>query len=131
MTFEEATALLPMWVQIWLNFLLLGAFILPITLLIWKQTRITGIITLLASVIASFVIMSMYDKLGLVRLLGLPHIIFWTPIVIYLLKQFQRADVPKIPKGIIAVITVTIVISLVFDYYDVIRYFLGDTAPTV
>ena len=131
MTFQEATAQLPTWVQIWLNILLLGAFILPLTLLIWKQTRVTAIITLLASGLAAFAIMSMYDKIGLVRLLGLPHIILWTPLVIYLIKQYQRADMPSAPKWIIRIISATIVISLVFDYYDVIRYFLGDTAPIV
>lgn len=131
MTFQEATAQLPTWVQIWLNILLLGAFILPLTLLIWKQTRVTAIITLLASGLAAFAIMSMYDKIGLVRLLGLPHIILWTPLVIYLIKQSQRADMPSAPKWIIRIISATIVISLVFDYYDVIRYFLGDTAPIV
>ena len=131
MTFQEATAQLPTWVQIWLNILLLGAFILPLTLLIWKQTRVTAIITLLASGLAAFAIMSMYDKIGLVRLLGLPHIILWTPPVIYLIKQSLRTDMPSAPKWIIRIISATIVISLVFDYYDVIRYFLGDTAPIV
>lgn len=131
MTFQEATAQLPTWVQIWLNILLLGAFILPLTLLIWKQTRVAAIITLLASGLAAFAIMSMYDKIGLVRLLGLPHIILWTPLVIYLIKQSQRTDMPSAPKWIIRIISATIVISLVFDYYDVIRYFLGDTAPIV
>ncbi len=131
MTFQEATAQLPTWVQIWLNILLLGAFILPFALLIWKQTRITAIITLLASGLAAFAIMSMFDKMGLVRLLGLPHIILWTPLVIYLIKQSQRVDMPSAPKWIMRAISATIIVSLLFDYYDVIRYFLGDTAPTI
>ena len=131
MTFQDATAQLPTWVQIWLNILLLGAFITPISLLIWKQTRITGIITLLASGIASFAIITMYGSLGLVRLLGLPHIILWTPLLIYLIAQSRRPDMPSIPKWIIRFISTTIFISLIFDYYDVVRYFLGDSGSTV
>lgn len=131
MTFQEATAQLPDWVQIWLNFLLLGAYILPVTLLIWKQTRITAVLTLLASGLASFTIITMYDSFGLVRLLSLPHVILWTPLLVYLIAQSRRADMPSLPKWIIRMVSVTIFISLVFDYYDVVRYFLGDTASTV
>lgn len=43
MTFQDATAQLPTWVQIWLNILLLGAFILPFSLFIWKQTCLAHI----------------------------------------------------------------------------------------
>ena len=131
MTFQDATAQLPTWVQIWLNILLLGAFILPFSLFIWKQTRLAALLTLLASGIASFTIITMFASLGLVRLLGLPHIILWTPLVVYLITQSRRADMPNIPKWILRVVFTTIIISLVFDYYDVIRYFLGDTAPTI
>ena len=36
MTFQDATLQLPTWVQLWLNVLLLGAFILPFAFFIWK-----------------------------------------------------------------------------------------------
>lgn len=131
MTFEEATLLLPDWVQLWLNVLLFGAFILPLTLFIWKQTRLAALLTLLASVAAGFTIMQMFENLGMVRLLGLPHVILWTPIVIFLIAVSRRESTPNIPKWILRVIALIITISLVFDYYDVIRYFLGDTASIV
>ena len=127
MTFQEATLQLPTWVQIWLNILLLGAFILPLVLLIWKQTRLAGALTLIASLISAFVIMKMYDSLGMVRLLGLPHVILWTPAVIYLLATLRKPGLPSLAKWIIRVTCAIIVISLAFDYIDVIRYFLGDT----
>ncbi len=130
MTFQDATMQLPTWVQIWMNILLLGAFIMPLSLLIWKQTRITGVITFVVSVLAGFTITLMYDSLGMVRLLGLPHVLLWTPLLVYLIKQ-ARADMPAVPKGILYFISATIFISLLFDYYDVIRYLLGDTASTI
>lgn len=131
MTFEEAVLQLPTWVQIWMNILLFGAFILPLSLLIWKQTRVTSILTLFVSILAGFTIMQMYDSMGLVRLLGLPHIILWTPLLVYLIKQARRAELPKPAIWIIRIISAIILISLLFDYYDVIRYLLGDRAPTI
>jgi len=53
MTFEEATALQPAWVGIWLNILLFGAFILPVALLFWKESRITGFVTLVSSALSA------------------------------------------------------------------------------
>ena len=131
MTFQEATLQLPTWVQLWLNVLLLGAFILPVTLFIWKQTRLTALITLLASGIAAFSIFSMYDSLGMVRLLGLPHVILWTPLVIYLFGVLRKPDLPVIPKWILRFTISTIVISLIFDYLDVIRYVFGDRGSLI
>ena len=131
MTFQEATLQLPTWVQLWLNVLLLGAFILPVTLFIWKQTRLAALITLLASGIAAFSIFSMYDSLGMVRLLGLPHVILWTPLLIYLLSTLRKPDLPVIPKWILRFTITTIVISLVFDYLDVIRYVFGDRGSLI
>lgn len=131
MTFEEATALLPQWVQFWLNILLFGAFILPFALFFWKQTRLAALLTLIASVTAGVTIMLMYERFGMVRLLGLPHVILWTPIVIYLIAVSRRAGLAALPKWILSLVALIITISLVFDYYDVIRYFLGDTAPVI
>jgi len=38
---------------------------------------------------------------------------------------------PAWPRRIMMVVLATILISLAFDYTDVIRYFLGETAPIV
>lgn len=126
MTFDQAIQLQPQWVQIWLNVLLFGAFFLPLTLFIWKQTRLTALVTLASSAISAFGVTWIFDQMGYVKLLGLPHIIFWTPIVFYLYRQIKRADMPVWPKRIMVVIALTIVISLVFDYVDVARWLLGE-----
>ena len=131
MTFEEAIALQPQWVQIWLNLLLGGAFILPIALLISRQSRVAGIVTLIVSLTAGFAVMWLFDRLGYVKLLGLPHILLWTPLVIYLFGQFRRPDMPQIPKVILGLVLATILISLAFDYVDVLRYILGERGPSV
>ncbi|WP_108883063.1 hypothetical protein [Anderseniella sp. Alg231-50] len=129
MTMQEAIALQPAWVEHWLRVLFLCAFILPAALLIWKQTRLTAIIVVIASVAGGFSTARLYDAVGYVKLLGLPHIIFWTPLVIYLVVQLRKPDIPKIPRMIMAVVLGAITISLTFDYVDVFRYLLGERTP--
>lgn len=131
MTFDEAIALQPAWVGLWLNVLFFGAYILPIALLVWRQSRVAGVISIALSLAGGAATYWLYGKLGYVRLLGLPHIIVWTPLVIYLITQFRRDDMPKWPKLIIGAIVTTMLISMAFDYADVIRYLLGETAPLV
>ena len=129
MTFEEAIAQQPAWIGYWLKWLLFGAFILPFALLIWRQSRIAAIAAVVASVAGAFGTRWLYNEMGYVKLLGLPHIIVWTPLAIYLFGQIRRADMPKWPTWIIGVVLASILISLAFDYTDVLRYLLGERTP--
>jgi len=129
MTMQEAIALQPAWIGMWLRVLLLCAFILPISLVIWKKTRIAGIITPLASFASAFATGQLYNAVGYVKLLGVPHIIFWTPLVIYLIALWRSDDLTKIPRIILSVVIGAILISLAFDYVDLARYILGDRTP--
>jgi predicted ABC-type sugar transport system permease subunit len=76
MTLQDAMALQPVWVGIWLNILLVGAFVAPLLLLLWKSSRKAGNVILLSSVIAVFCVQYMFDVIGDVELLGLPHLVF-------------------------------------------------------
>ncbi len=129
MTFEEAIATQPGWIFWWLNALFLGAYVLPVSLLIWRATRITGAITVAASFASGYALNLMFNSMGLVRLLGLPHILLWTPLVIYLIAQLRRPDIPKLPRWIMIIIIGFLLVSLAFDYADLMRYMLGERAP--
>lgn len=126
MTLEEAIATQPLWVQIWVNILFLGAFVLPLALLIWRPSRIAGLVTVAASVLAAGGVYWIYGQLGYVRLLGLPHVILWTPLVVWLWRQQARADMPAWPQRIIQLVCAVIAVSLAFDYVDLARYLLGE-----
>jgi hypothetical protein len=128
MTLSEAIAQQPQWVQYWLNVLICGIVLLPITLLIWKQTRLTAIVTIAASVLAGFGVSWLYDRLGYVKLLGLPHIVLWTPLAMYLYGQIRRQDMPMWARRILIVVLAVFLVSLAFDYVDVARYVLGERA---
>ena len=129
MTFEEALAAQPAWVGYWVNWLFVGAFILPFGLLVWKETRITGIITLVSSIAAGMGVMWMFEQMGYVKALGVPHILIWTPLAYYLFRQMQKPEMRVWPKRLIAVSLATILVSLVFDYVDAVRYLLGERTP--
>jgi hypothetical protein len=125
-TLGEAIALQPLWVRTWLNVLIFGIVVLPLSLLVWRQTRITSIVIIAASVLAGFGVSWLYDAFGYVKLLGLPHIILWTPLAYYLFTQIKRPDMPLWPRRILIAIVTVFLISLAFDYVDVLRYALGE-----
>lgn len=129
MTLEEAIALQPAWIGIWLNWLVFAVFALPLTLLIWKQSRITAVVTFVLAVLGGFGVYWMHGQMGYVKLLGLPHIILWTPLAYYLFRQIKQNDMPQWPKRITMVVLATVLISLVFDYVDVARWLLGERTP--
>jgi hypothetical protein len=129
MTFEEAIALQPAWLGLWLNWLFFGAFVLPVSLLIWRQSRFVAVVSVVCSVVAGGGVYWLYGQLGYVKLLGLPHILIWTPLAAWLLAQMRRADMPVWPRRIIGVVLATILISLVFDYVDAVRYIMGERTP--
>ncbi|MEP3345579.1 MAG: hypothetical protein ABJN34_12065 [Litoreibacter sp.] len=129
MTMQEAIALQPAWIGMWLRVLFLCAFILPATLVFWKPTRWAGLITPIASVASGLLTQKLYGALGYVKLLGLPHIVFWTPLIFFLIVVWRKPDLPMIPKVILSTVMGVILISLVFDYVDLVRYILGDRTP--
>jgi len=116
----------PAWLGIWLNILMVGGFFLPLTLVIWKPTRLTALYCVLAGIVSALGVGWLYEQLGYVKLLGLPHIIFWTPLAIHLWRKTKSTDVTTSPRIILWLVLATILISLAFDYSDVIRYLLGE-----
>ena len=131
MTLPEAIAQQPAWVGIWLNVLMVCAILLPLSLFIWRLSRSSATAILIANVLSFAGINWMYGQLGYVKLLGLPHVVFWTPIVILLMIKMRKDDMPEWPRGIMAIVTIAMLISLAFDYTDVARYLLGERTASI
>ncbi len=129
MTFLEGLTHLPLWVRVWIAVLLFSIVVLPVALLVWRQSRLAAVLILTADGAAGFGVSRLYDAMGYVKLLGLPHIIFWVPLVIYLFTQLKRTDLPLWPRRIIAVVLAMLLVSLAFDCTDVARYLLGERTP--
>ena len=66
------------------------------------------------------------EQLGYVRLLGVSHIIWWTPLIIYLFLRRKQFDLKTLSGKWAVVLLVTNSVALAFDYVDLIRYVAGD-----
>lgn len=131
MSFAQAMAAQPAWVVMWMNVLLVGGFILPIALLIWRETRMAGVASVLGNVVNGFAVTALYNQMGYVKLLGLPHIVLWGPLVVYLVFVARRPSTRVWPRCIAWVVAGVLSISLAFDIVDVARWVLGERTPTI
>jgi hypothetical protein len=71
----------------------------------------------------------LYGELGYVRLLGLAHVLFWTPLAIYLYLRLKNPDVVTPFRQVMWFLLLTMLVSLAFDYTDIVRYLLGEREP--
>ena len=125
MTLNEHLFASPTWLLIWINILGIvnfGAIIFAI-----KDWRARFV---LIAMILNIVIMSaLFAQYGYTRILGLSHVIVWTPLLAYLWKN-RKAYPERVWTGrYIMLVLVINGISLFVDYIDVIRYLLSDRAP--
>ena len=119
--FDADVQKLPDWVQIWMDIIGFSLLISTVTLLVGNSTRKLGLIVL-ATIVATVVVMVfMHAQMGMVRLLGIAHIIFWTPLVFILLKRWRTDLPPGLYGWAILLLIVICSAALVFDYYDVAR----------
>lgn len=131
MSFAQAMAAQPQWVVIWMNVLLAGGFILPVALLIWHETRLAGLTSVLGNALNAVVVTAMYNQMGYVKLLGLPHLVLWGPLVVYLVVLARDPATRVWPARICWVVAATLGISLAFDTVDVLRWLMGERTPTI
>jgi len=71
----------------------------------------------------------LYTQFGYTRILGLSHIVFWTPLLVYLWKKRHAYPSHIWATRWIWGVMIVNALSLLIDYIDVIRYILGDKAP--
>ena len=114
------------WMIVWLYWMSFAIIVTPTVLVFSKATRLDAAIVFLTN-LAMFVGMSwVYDQMGYVRLMGIVHVILWTPLFIYLFLRAKNGEMPLLCRLAIWMFIATLAVSLVFDYTDVARYFLGE-----
>jgi len=104
-------------VQAWMNWMVL-IFLLSL-LFVWK--RVGARYTIAAFVLGAIAALVIFKMSGDPHLLGVSHILFWLPLlwIIYKVDISKPGFNWKTPYGIwLALLMVTIVISLVFDFRD-------------
>ena len=129
--FDADVQLLPQWVQYWMNFM--GAVIIVSTLsyMFRRDTRLLSLYLLVTTVLMVFAMTWMHGQMGMVRLLGIVHIVFWVPLIFYLWGRLQNNPPGRVLTIVTWVLFVTLSISLIFDFYDVFRWIAGERAPIV
>jgi len=129
MSFSDAIHTLPDWVRLWvlwLNIVTIGTFAI---LLLAKATWREAAVLLGVTVAMVITMLTLYAEVGFVRLLGLPHLIFWIPLVIWLIGRLRRSPgPPALQRWALWALVVSYSISLGFDAVDVARYLLGERA---
>ena len=124
MTEMEANS--PAWVIVWVNFMVaILAVAIPFSFSYREAKWI-----LLGSVLGMIGTIVAYSLFGFTRLLGLGHIIFWTPTLIYIItvRGWKTYHKTLFSRWLV-VAAIVIGISLAFDVIDLVRWILGDRGP--
>jgi len=131
-TLNEAILSEPLWLQVWVLVLVIA----NLAAIPFVRTRVDGAWKLrkeCLAIIASFVIAAilmdwMYNTYGYVRLLGMAHLVAWTPAYVYVLMRRKEIGLSTVFGKYIHFYLVIAGISLAIDSLDVVRYFLGGGA---
>lgn len=110
----------PMWVQMWVTWMSL-INMASLAFLRRMEARVV-----LGALVGNFMLMNALFALnGFNRLLGLSHVLFWTPLVIYLVRRHSKIEGAGAFTVWVRAIVLTNGLSLLIDYIDVARYLIG------
>jgi hypothetical protein len=77
--------------------------------------------------VVNFGLMSaLFAAFGFTRILGLAHVLVWTPLLVYLWRRSPGARGGSLFAAWIVTLFVSNAISVIIDYVDVARFLLGD-----
>lgn len=113
----------PAWVTHWVNVMGL-VLLLGIPFVIFRKEARWAWLFILIGIAG---VLTLYHFHGYSRVLGLGHVVGWTPALIYLWSQRDNWEIGGTWFGKWALAATTIIaISLAFDYVDVARWLLGE-----
>ncbi len=111
----------PLWLQAWVGWLVI---VNTASLLFSARVEARWV---LAAWLCNLVFMSaLYEWNGYNRLLGLSHVVWWTPLLVYLFRRRELVPRAGAFGRWIRILVLSDAASLVIDYVDVLRYALGD-----
>ena len=113
----------PLWVQYWIQFMS-AVMILAIP---FALVRVEARWAVLVMVLSAPAMVALHSAIGYQRLLGVVHVVIWTPFVVYLWRRRDRWRVQETLAGKwILVLFLTMIASLALDYVDVARWLMGE-----
>ncbi len=128
-TLNDAIASQPVWLQAWVMVLVL-THVLALVFVVKKGADGWGVrgepIAIFLSFVAAAVLMNwLFEQYGYVRLLGLGHLVFWTPAYVWVAMRRRQIGTDSIFGKYVLVYLVVAGISLAVDAIDVARYLTG------
>ncbi len=132
LTLGEAIGTEPAWLQAWvflLGFVHLAALVFAVGRTGGRWIVRPEPFAVIVSFVAAGIAMGwLYEQVGYVRMLGLAHVVCWTPAYAWVVSR--RHALPRgslYAKWVYAYLIIA-GISLVIDVVDVVRYLVGDGA---
>ena len=111
----------PLWLQLWVTWMGL-VNLASLAFLRRREARVV-----LGAFAGAFILMQiLFAANGYDRLLGLGHVVFWTPLLIYLVPRLPKIESSTTYGRWLRIVVLTNGLSLVIDYLDVFRYVAGD-----
>ena len=127
---NAAIAMQPAWLQAWVMVLVIVNLAAAVFLVARRDGKFSVRVEALAILVSFFAAGAamgwLYQQLGYVRLLGLPHLVFWLPVYAWLVVKFRRNEFTPPFKHYLLLYFLVAGISLVLDFVDVFRYLLGE-----
>ncbi|MEL6860569.1 MAG: hypothetical protein AAGL11_01930 [Pseudomonadota bacterium] len=124
--YTDLTTHSPEWVLIWLQ-VLVGVMSLS---LIFGLFRPEARAILFGTLLGMIMVILVYMQFGYTRILGVGHILFWTPTLFYMLSLQGTSGVTKTWFGRWLWLAIPVMaVSLGFDYFDFGRYLMGERDP--
>lgn len=105
----------PIWILLWVVFLMI---INVASILFWNEPLAKVIFV--TFMLSAIFMMGLYSRFGFEKILGMGHVL-WIPLLVYVLMEVQAAN--DAFKIYLIILSVTFVVSLVFDIVDVWKYF--------
>ncbi|MEO0750978.1 MAG: hypothetical protein AAFY25_04185 [Pseudomonadota bacterium] len=125
MSLSEAIATQALWIQLWVGWLALINIATLVALLWSPATRRDGV-TVGIAFVANYLFMTwLYGQVGYVRLLGLSHVLIWTPLALYLVLALRGPSISGWVRPLTQVFVISLCLSLAFDVTDVARWLMG------
>lgn len=116
---------LPMWVQLWIAFILVPVNVAGLFFLDTPQGQIAAVLSICGMLPNVPII---WFQRGFSRVMAFPHLPIWTPLVIWLAWVFATNPPEGTIRTYFIVLLIVDTISLAFDYLDVFKYVKGDRA---
>ena len=128
----EALLAEPLWLQGWV-LLLVIVHLLATVFVVGREDGVRRVRAEPVAILGSFLVAAalmewLFQHYGYVRLLGLAHLLGWTPVYGWVLLRRRRIGPETVHGRWIHAYLMIAGLSLIIDVVDVVRWLLGDGA---